>query len=534
MTTDSGSKRSGLFSALKDGVKQFNATIQDSGSLQHTIRQQVTTFQSPSDTLKISLAIKSGSAVVSDFEALSRETTSYSKSLYLWGQESQGNDLKDVSDRLAWIEFETGRLFKNHAQRIDQARSALKDVRNYENDIVPKRKSRQALQTKLTSTKSSSDQEKLRIEIEQLDREIAPLDNQLEVLKRTKLNESFNLQFQAQRELGEKLAILAGYGELLLRTLESDGFGSQYAGQEKTARVKGQASEAVQAWSLPNSHIPTPQLREGGESYLGRSDTQSFASDVSQSGDSLHAPSPHPSVSHATSPPPSHSGGHRLAPIPISGAAAAPNAPSPPPVPARHHSFGDGSSSAAAALAGTYGTSPGGTHLNMSPTPQDLGPSYSPRQRAYPVEPTIEGGSPNMPPNPTVAETGAPIVGTGGPISGQLPNRKTSLSAGSGAVYGFSTTQQQQQEQQHLSAAQEKALLEQAQVERERTSLTGSSGLGAGGSAAVGSTSDGSAAVQDMPPSYNEGLPADPEEARARLEAEQILARERERKNAPL
>ncbi|KAK4049556.1 lipid-binding protein [Microbotryomycetes sp. JL201] len=520
------SKRSGLFSALKDGVKQFNTTIQEGGSLQHTLRQGVTTLQSPADTLKINLAIKSGSAVVSDYEALSRETTTYSKQLFLWGQESHGNDLKDVSDRLAWIEFETAKLYKAHAQRIDQARSALKDVRNYENDLVPKRKNRAALQAKLATTKSSSDLKRMTAEIEQIDKELAPADQMLESLKRTKLHESFSLQLQAQRELGEKLSILAGYGELLLRTLESDGFGSEYSGQEKTARIKGQATEALQAWSAANAHIPTPTLREGGDSYLGRADTQSFAStqgsEFSHVGDShsSHGLMHHSSSSHGASPPPSISGGHHLTPIPISGAAVA-SRPSAPPIPARHPSH-EGSG----APAQIYGSSPGG-HINLSPTPHDLGPSYSPRQQAYPVEP-VESTPPSMPAGPTVAETGAPIVGTGGPISGQLPNRKASLSSPSGGTV-LSTIAQ------HQSAAQEKALLEQAQVERERTQLAGSAGLGNSGPIASGSgMSTQHPPPDDLPPSYTDGLPRDGTDARARAEAEQILAAERERKQAPL
>ncbi|KAM0786658.1 hypothetical protein ACM66B_002107 [Microbotryomycetes sp. NB124-2] len=530
MSDASGSKRSGLFSALKDGVKQFNTTIQEGGSLQHTLRQGVTTLQSPADTLKINLAIKAGSAVVSDYEALSRETTTYSKHLFLWGQEAQGNDLKDVSDRLAWIEFETAKLFKEHARRVDQARSALKDVRNFENELVPKRKNKAALQAKLATTKSSSELKRITSEIDQLDSELAPADNTLESLKRTKLHESFSLQLQAQRELGEKLSILAGYGELLLRTLESDGFGSQYTGQEKTARIKGQATEALQGWTLPNADIPTPTLREGGESYLGRADTQSFASthgsEFSHVSDghshqgSLH----HSSSAHGVTPPPSHPGGHSLHPIPIAGAVA--SRPSPPPVPARHPSHDNGG-----VPAHTYGSSPGGTHLNLSPTPHDLGPSYSPRQQAYPVEP-IESTSPSMPAGPTVAETGAPIVGTGGPISGQLPNRKASLSSPSGVGASSSTSASAAQYQ---SAAQEKALLEQAQVERERTQLAGATALGSSSGPVAGSSMTTTMTqADDLPPSYTDGLPQSEMDARARAEAEQILAAERERKQAPL
>lgn len=115
--------------------------------------------------------------------------------------------------------------------------------------------------------------QKFQAEVRQLDSDLAPLELTLETLRRTKLSESFQLQFEAQRELGEKLALLASYGQVLTRTLETDGFGDAYTGEEKTARVKAQLGEALESWSPATAYVPLPQVKEDGESYLGRADT---------------------------------------------------------------------------------------------------------------------------------------------------------------------------------------------------------------------------------------------------------------------
>lgn len=196
-----------------------------------------------------------------------------------------------------------------------------------------------------------------------------------------------------------------------------------------------------------------------------------------------------------------------LAPIPIHDESGN----TPPPLPARSPGLGEPTNPF---LSGSPG------QINMSPTPHDLGPSYSPRAAAYPVEP-VESTSPNMPAGPTVAETGAPIVGTNGPVSGQLPNRKASLSSttssqAAAAVPGG-----------YPSAADEKARLERAQVEHANAAGSSSS------AAPVPIPSASAVQTQEELPSYSEGLPDDPE-ARARAEAQQIMAAERERKGGPL
>lgn len=155
--------------------------------------------------------------------------------------------------------------------------------RNYENEMVPRRKQRDALAAKLSALQTGSKHDsranvenaaRMQSDLDDANRELASFESSLEGLKRTKLNEAFSLWFASQRELGEKQAILASYGELLLAGQDSDGFGNDYKGHERTAQIKAQVGEKLQAWSSSSPLFPTPQLKNDGSSYLGRADTQ--------------------------------------------------------------------------------------------------------------------------------------------------------------------------------------------------------------------------------------------------------------------
>lgn len=112
---------------------------------------------------------------------------------------------------------------------------------------------------------------KLQAELQAVAAENATYETSFSVLKRTKLHEAFSLQCEAQKELGEKLAVIAGYGELLLQGMETDGTGPDYAGKDRTARVKAELEQALQQWS-PS---PMPRLSDTGASgLLDRSDTR--------------------------------------------------------------------------------------------------------------------------------------------------------------------------------------------------------------------------------------------------------------------
>lgn len=260
----------------------------------------------------------------------------------------------------------------------------------------------------------------------------------------------------------------------------------------------------------------------------GRSFGSTHASELSQLHDD-HSSSPMPTAS--PSPHPSSASHTRvLAPIPDNHAlntssaegarsgigANASSASRPVPIPPTHHS-----SSSSIGAAGSP------SRLNLSPTPKDLGPSYSPSHSPVPVDPfeTVDAG---IPTGPTVAETGSPIVGTGGPSSGQLPVRPhaATMAHNSGeppvhlaSLGGFP------------SAEEEKRRLEQAQVEQARAAQ-----VGASGSQFVGGAMGQAAAVGEDLPGYSDGIGRVDEspQTRAEREAQQIVAAERDREGSSL
>lgn len=70
-----------------------------------------------------------------------------------------------------------------------------------------------------------------------------------DVYKKEKLLQGFQLQFAAQRELGEKLAIIAKFGELLC---EGNDDGHQ---GNSGAKLVAQARSEVQSWTSEGSKI---------------------------------------------------------------------------------------------------------------------------------------------------------------------------------------------------------------------------------------------------------------------------------------
>ena len=69
-------------------------------------------------------------------QAAARESKSLSKAVYHWAQD-QNEELKDVSDRLAYLTYQQGEAENEYAKASEQARSALKDLRNFESKLNP-------------------------------------------------------------------------------------------------------------------------------------------------------------------------------------------------------------------------------------------------------------------------------------------------------------------------------------------------------------------------------------------------------------
>ncbi|GAA5823092.1 hypothetical protein JCM10212_005718 [Sporobolomyces blumeae] len=522
---------------LASGKELFSKLPKDFNAL----RQQTTPLlYRQGETLQLQLYIKSVRNVGTDLAALARDSSVASKNLFLWAKDDPGADIVDIFDRAAFLQFKTSEIEQAAAAKVEEARVLLKDIRNFENDLSNRRKNRANLDTKLqkerdkhSKGKNTEQIHELSTELAQADAEIKTFEESFEALKRQKLHESFSIQMQAQKELGEKLAIVAGYGELLIQGMETDGISNDYHGKDRTASIKADLEESLLSWQ-PSS---VPTLSNRGSS-LQHSDTRSFgathADQLSQLGDDdaqSHGAPSH-AITHGQSLHPSHSAPLHFVP-PLPSIPATPGDPAAesahrrpvPPIPVHQSPFEHSSSSSSFHTA-EPGRSPSSHGLNLSPTPQDLGAGFSPPPHAtggFPVPQPPAGVSP---PQPTVAETGAPKLGTGGPSSGTLRPRSSSVSQGG-----------QASPSSHLGGASAPAApaavenLEPLPPAATSTSSTSPSGMpgslpmddagwGEGGGAS-------SVATGERLPGYGEG---DDEARRAHDEAERILASEREQK----
>lgn len=132
-------------------------------------------------------------------------------------------------------------------------------------------------------------------------------------------------------------------------------------------------------------------------------------------------------------------------------------------------------------------------------------------------------------PSPTMAETGAPKIGTGGPSSGQLRPRSSSISKQTppSQIRGGATNVDD------LAPLPPPAAAAQTQTQRSASpSMPGSlpfDEAGWDGVSRHSSIGQGGAGGNERLPTYGEG---DDEARRANDEAERILASERERKGA--
>jgi hypothetical protein len=84
------------------------------------------------ETLKLQLLIKAQKSLVIDSEGLARDSHMLSKQLYLWACDEPDHALKDVGDRLAYMNYQLGDLQQQYAQKMETSRSDLKEIRNLE------------------------------------------------------------------------------------------------------------------------------------------------------------------------------------------------------------------------------------------------------------------------------------------------------------------------------------------------------------------------------------------------------------------
>ncbi|KAK0456505.1 Eisosome component PIL1-domain-containing protein [Armillaria borealis] len=377
-------------------------------AIQYQLRSLGQQYGSTSPVQKI---ITIGKGVAIDFDSVSRDSKAQSKELYTWGQ-SEPDDLKDVTDRLAYLNFVQGSLASSIAVKLDAARAPLKQLRDAEVALTPRRNIRAGLQNQLARLEhdNAKGMEKkiseLKDQIKKAEADDQPQEREVELLKRKGIRESEQAKWDAIREYGEKLVLLSQAANPVIAALPTlpPTESSPYKGAQATGAARASLQRALDNYKTGHINLP-PQV---AGSDLNRSDTQSFGE--------------------------SHASELSSMDIDIAGATS-PGIPLSPPLNATKESSQVSSESTkkyappSSPPPQTQSPPINPSNLNLSPTPipsSGSPSSLSPGAPSFPSDPS----KPTLPPiTPTIAETGVPVTAgeSGpGPASGSLHDNKAS------------------------------------------------------------------------------------------------------------
>ncbi|KIK71066.1 hypothetical protein GYMLUDRAFT_33193 [Collybiopsis luxurians FD-317 M1] len=388
------------------GVGHKNPTLEALGHQLRTFQQQY-----GSGTTPVQKIITTEKGVAIDLDGLSRDQKAQSKELYTWGQ-SCDEDLKDVTDRLAYLNFVSGSLASSLAVKLDAARSPLKLLRDAESAITPRRNIRAGLHQQLARLEHDNQRgmekkiAELKDQIRKAEADDMPQEREIELLKRKGVRESEQLKWDAIREYGEKLVLLSQAAHPIIHALPTlpPSPESPYAGAQATGAARASLQRALDNYKT--GHINLPPQSTGSD--LGRSDTRSFgeshASELSSIGSETNVPVTPPLSGSKILPPPAKLSVDSTSSVSTSPPAKSQSPPinpsalnlSPAPIPAANSSSALGVSSAT---------------------------STSPILVPDPLRPTP---IPSVTDTPTIAETGIPVLSESGPgpASGSLRDVK--------------------------------------------------------------------------------------------------------------
>lgn len=413
-------------------------------TLHHQLRSLQVQYSSgvSQENRQLQLLITAQKGVALDIDATGRDAKAQSKELYLWGQ-TQAPDIKDVTDRLAYINFVHGALSYTLATNVDKSRAIWKNVRDAEASLAPRRSARASIKAQINSLKTQGGRgggvdtrlQDLNAQLKKAEDDDASLENELELLKRTAIRESETIKWKALQEYGHKLVLLSTASEQLIKVLPSSP-PAQYTGQQQTAAVRAALQNALDSEYVPKSeHLPLNVGKDVGET---RSFGETHASELSsittmtdnghdQHHDQSSAPINPAALNNAPATIPHYN-------PPVGGPPPAASAAS---VAAAEH----GASSASAAHAAHYAPPSGAPPTSYAP-PSGAA-HYSPPGAAPPS--AISAASPSsasVPHGPTVAETGVPLlagVQGPGPATGNLADEARDRPA---VGYGAGTNEQ--------------------------------------------------------------------------------------------
>ncbi|KAF8609098.1 hypothetical protein BDV93DRAFT_464091, partial [Ceratobasidium sp. AG-I] len=285
-------------------------------NITHTLKQLHTQYspQVRPDARQLQMVITSQKGVALDYEAVSRDSKSHSKELYLWGQE-QVEDVKDVSDRIAYLNFAHGSIANELAKSLDTARASYKSLRDAETALHPRRTARANMRAEIERIRTAGTSGKapangaeriaeLQNQLNKADADDAPQEKEVALLKRRALVECERKKWAAFKEYGAKLALIADASEALLGELPEHELQGAYAGAQNTARVRSQLQHALDSYTPAQGQTNQFRAPHAGPGVGVGADTRSFGETHKEELNSLPptaAPTPHP-ASTATGP----------------------------------------------------------------------------------------------------------------------------------------------------------------------------------------------------------------------------------------
>jgi len=333
-----------------------------------------------------------------DFDSVSCDSKAQSKELYTWGQ-TETEDLKDVTDRLAYLNFVQGSLASSLSAKLDAARIPLKTLRDAETALAPRRNVRAGLQSQLA--RIEHDQQKgmekkiaeLKEQIKKAELDDLPQENEIQILKRKAIRESEQRKWEALCEYGEKLVLLSQASGPMIAALPSTPPTptTPYSGAQQTGAARASLQRALDDYKT--GHIKLQSHPPGAA--LSRSDTLSFGESHASELSSINSEQTHSNV-------------------PLTPPSSTKPLPSAPQSPGKSATPGPIDPSS----------------LNNTPTPI---PNVSSDTPATNVQAPSSPGATiaNLPPAPvpTIADTGHPVVAGDqgpGPSHGSLQDMKHS------------------------------------------------------------------------------------------------------------
>ncbi|KAG7867723.1 hypothetical protein KL918_002320 [Ogataea parapolymorpha] len=237
-------------------------------SIASSIRKSAAGSFGPELSKKLSQLIKIEKNFERSVELVARERRAVAKQLSLWGEEND-DDVSDVTDKLGVLIYEIGELEDQFIDKYDLYRITLKSIRNIEASVQPSRDRKQKITDEIAHLKYKDPQSPkipiLEQELVRAEAESLVAEAQLSNITREKLKASFLYQFDALRELSEKLALIAGYGKALLELLDDSPVTPgetrpAYDGYEASKQIIIDAENALASWTLDNSYVKEPAL----------------------------------------------------------------------------------------------------------------------------------------------------------------------------------------------------------------------------------------------------------------------------------